>query len=159
MRFTKSKKVSQRLDNRFQTVSLPFPFPNTSVWNHMYLEEQVFGNGRTSVWKGKQKTHCLETEKDVIFCFKSFIFIGVYFLFFRSKFQKKSKRVISSVGRAIRLQRKGQRFEPFITQESPLAGVVELADTPGLGPGALCHTGSSPVTRILTFLCKKTEGM
>ncbi len=27
------------------------------------------------------------------------------------------------------------------------AGVVKLVDTPGLGPGAFSHTGSSPVTR------------
>ena len=30
------------------------------------------------------------------------------------------------------------------------AGVVKLVDTPGLGPGAFSHTGSSPVTRILS---------
>ena len=28
------------------------------------------------------------------------------------------------------------------------AGVVKSVDTPGLGPGAFSHTGSSPVTRI-----------
>lgn len=27
------------------------------------------------------------------------------------------------------------------------AGVVKLVDTPGLGPGTFCHTGSSPVIR------------
>ena len=71
-------------------------------------------------------------------------------------------RVFSSVGRAIRLQRKGQWFESITThyvilelilssfrkqkeriiKEQPVnvtidAGVVKLVDTPGLGPGAL----------------------
>ena len=32
------------------------------------------------------------------------------------------------------------------------AGVVELVDTPGLGPGASSHTGSSPVTRTFFML-------
>ena len=27
------------------------------------------------------------------------------------------------------------------------AGMVKLVDTPGLGPGALCHAGSSPAAR------------
>ena len=38
------------------------------------------------------------------------------------------------------------------------AGVVELVDTPGLGPGASGHAGSNPATRILTLTTrKKTE--
>ena len=28
-----------------------------------------------------------------------------------------------------------------------IAGMVKLVDTPGLGPGALCHAGSSPAAR------------
>ena len=31
--------------------------------------------------------------------------------------------------------------------------MVKLVDTPGLGPGALCHAGSSPAARKEDFLC------
>ena len=33
------------------------------------------------------------------------------------------------------------------------AGMVKLVDTPGLGPGALCHAGSSPAARKSGFFC------
>ena len=60
-----------------QTVLLPFsflfPFPNTCVWNHMYLEEQVFGNenGITVMFKN-------ETRKNG----KKAVFLEHYFFFF-----------------------------------------------------------------------------
>ena len=31
------------------------------------------------------------------------------------------------------------------------AGMVKLVDTPGLGPGASCHAGSSPAARKGNF--------
>ena len=38
------------------------------------------------------------------------------------------------------------------------AGVVELVDTPGLGPGASSHTGSNPVPRTgILFENKKKK--
>ena len=56
-----------------QTVLLPFPFPNTCVWNHMYLEEHVFENenGITVMFKnGTRKND------------KKAVFLEHYFFFF-----------------------------------------------------------------------------
>ena len=38
------------------------------------------------------------------------------------------------------------------------AGMVKLVDTPGLGPGALCHAGSSPAARKKYFYISRTKG-
>ena len=65
----------------------------------------------------------------------------------------KIQRVISSIGRASRLQRAGQWFDPTITQLFEIleklhdADMVELVDTLGLGPRGNSLAGSSPAIR------------
>ena len=69
--------------------------------------------------------------------------------------------MISSIGRASRLQRAGQWFDPTITQLLKIlkamhfnqlkighnADMVELVDTLGLGPRGNSLAGSSPAIR------------
>ena len=39
------------------------------------------------------------------------------------------------------------------------AGMVKLVDTPGLGPGASCHAGSSPAARKGNFCRISLKGV
>lgn len=44
-------------------------------------------------------------------------------------------------------QMKENRGPSNASKSTESAGMVKLVDTPGLGPGALCHAGSSPAAR------------
>lgn len=106
-------------------------------WSQILGEIQNLGKRRNEKIQMHEKSMVFDNERDFILSqFKNGVFLGNW---------RWHDWVISSVGRAIRLQRKGQWFESIITHISwnpvtknlfVVAGVVKLVDTPGLGPGA-----------------------